>query len=95
MQVSEEVSKTCGFHATLWKGSGEGGGYRATMPNDERKDCDSPPAILKKSLPKNGMLLAFIYSTVMQVCVACERDLQEDDRVLGTLYRTPGMQNIL
>ena len=42
---------------------------------------DSPPANLEESLPKKGLLFAFVRSKVMQLCVQCEGDLQEDDRV--------------
>ncbi len=57
------------LNSTLWESSRESGRYSATVPNDERQHCDSLPAKLKESLSEKGMLLALVYSTVMQVGV--------------------------
>ena len=75
MQVDEQISKALDIHTTLWECGGEGRGYSAPMSNDERQYCDSSPAKLKKSLSEAGMLLVFVHSAVMQVCVTCEGDL--------------------
>ena len=49
------------------------------MSNDKGQHCDTSPAKSQKCMPKERMLFAFSHSSVMQICVACNGNLQEND----------------
>ena len=73
MQVNNEVGRTRILYTTLWEVSGEGGGYAASVSNDERQKCDSSLAILEKDLLKDGTLPTLTHNTVIKTCFVCEK----------------------
>ena len=69
MKIIEKLGQPRIPYPTFWESSREGGRYSATVPTDERQHYDSVPAKLEEGFSEKGMLLAFVYSTVMPVGV--------------------------
>ena len=69
MKNIEKLGKPSILYPTSWQSSRESDRYSATVPNDERQHCDSLPAKPEENLSEEGMLFAFVHSTVMQVGV--------------------------